>query len=782
MKKPLSGILLIVCMCLCFSGFAEIMFEEIGSDYKNEGVYEAPVPEAAPDTSPKEQSEPVIKETAGGGDKIDADAWVGHWYLPDEPDTCIDITKNKKGTRRAVMYFDRMVGGVEAVLVSVSQNGVVFEDTEGAFAGELYLGLDGTLSLYMTGGSDMDPDGVFYDYFDSRSFLFVREGAGTERPADPEPEWNPEPEWDPDPEWDPEPEWGPEPEPGPGTEQIAAPEPEPQPVPGENPEPAPGTEQIAAPAADSDAGPQPAPGENPEPAPGTEQIAAPAAGPDAGPQPAPGENPEPAPGTEQIAAPAAESQPGPGEIPEPVPGTEQIAAPVAEPQPAPGANPEPAPGTEQIAAPAGSAEGLVGTWSLMDPYGVRFDLRVTRGEDDRLRLRLSEYSYMPVTFEAKEVSRQGDVVTFSTDNEFFTGTLSLDPDGKGVSFAATGGDITDYEFEYAGTFADKVLSFTPDNRPQPAVNEADWLGKWTLDVGGVESRLTITRTGKGKALQISIDGKYAYAGPLERYNDETMDFNIGEFACSLLLDRKEMAIYLSEISTEISDIYDWSNRCPTSLRFTREGGAAAPEAAEPAPAAAEAPAEDPQTAPANKEAVPAEQTETIALRPVEGHPDVRQVPVSRADATSHIVGQDPNAFIPAHLIDGDETTSFQFSTKTTKLKEEYLYFGFDQPVTVDELWIKNGYWMIRNGLDQYTRNCRVKEMTLSVRFAGNDGYLDLKTVTLEDDKSRSGWTVVPLGRLSDVTNIRIRVDAVYKGTKFKNDVCISEVMFVQSGR
>ncbi len=157
-----------------------------------------------------------------------------------------------------------------------------------------------------------------------------------------------------------------------------------------------------------------------------------------------------------------------------------------------------------------------------------------------------------------------------------------------------------------------------------------------------------------------------------------------------------------------------------------------------------------------------------------------QVPVSRVDATSYLVGKDPSSYMPARMIDGDETTAYQFSTKTTKLGEAYLYFDFEKPVRLDELWIKNGFWKITNGLDQYVRNSRVKKMTIYFRYAGSSDYKKFKAVTLKDDKSRKDWKKIDLKNQVDVTGIRICINSIYKGTKFRQDVCISEIMFVQS--
>ena len=155
-----------------------------------------------------------------------------------------------------------------------------------------------------------------------------------------------------------------------------------------------------------------------------------------------------------------------------------------------------------------------------------------------------------------------------------------------------------------------------------------------------------------------------------------------------------------------------------------------------------------------------------------------QVPVISVDATSYIVGKDPTAYIPERMTDGEETTAFQFSTKKTKLGKAYLTFVFENPATVDELWMKNGFWKITDGKDQYTRNSRVKKMTIEVQLEGESGYRTLKTVSLKDDKARKDWTVIDMQHAEHVTAVRIRVDSIYKGSKYATDVCISEMMFI----
>lgn len=158
-----------------------------------------------------------------------------------------------------------------------------------------------------------------------------------------------------------------------------------------------------------------------------------------------------------------------------------------------------------------------------------------------------------------------------------------------------------------------------------------------------------------------------------------------------------------------------------------------------------------------------------------------EIAIVNVDASSWIEGKDPSAYVPYRMIDGAETTAFQFSTKTTPLGKAYVYFYLAAPSEVSALWIKNGFWKITDGLDQYTRNSRVKSMAVAFQYDGSTHYTDAQTITLPDDKSRQDWTRVNLGSHPNVVSVRFQIKSIYQGSKYKNDVCISEVRFVGSG-
>ena len=152
--------------------------------------------------------------------------------------------------------------------------------------------------------------------------------------------------------------------------------------------------------------------------------------------------------------------------------------------------------------------------------------------------------------------------------------------------------------------------------------------------------------------------------------------------------------------------------------------------------------------------------------------------MQQAAANSHVVANSGD-YSAEMAVDGNEQTCWQFSTKKVKLGEAALIVALQPGSTVDELWIKNGFWYINKGLDQYTRNGRPKEIAVGFLYDGESEYRDEVKLTLRDDKERKDWQKLNLGRHENVSAVRIRVISIYKGTKFKTDVAISEVMLVE---
>ena len=130
-------------------------------------------------------------------------------------------------------------------------------------------------------------------------------------------------------------------------------------------------------------------------------------------------------------------------------------------------------------------------------------------------------------------------------------------------------------------------------------------------------------------------------------------------------------------------------------------------------------------------------------------------------------------------IDGDPGTSWQFSTKKVKLGKAYIELRMSKSGTVDELWLKNGFWRFTNGHDQYLRNSSAKKIGVSFLYNGANDFTDELLFTLRDDDLRQNWMIVPLGRHENVKAVRLRMISIYKGSKYPNDVALSEAMLIE---
>ncbi len=306
---------------------------------------------------------------------------------------------------------------------------------------------------------------------------------------------------------------------------------------------------------------------------------------------------------------------------------------------------------------------------------------------------------------------------------------------------------------------------TPE--PVPAPDYSGWLGTWRAAGSGHESTMIIMENGSGGLnMFVTLDNRITISSALEPVENGMMDFDNGDVNGLLTMDQ-EHVLWMTDVGSFLDDVNNWMDNFGFVVEYHVPGESTRPQQGGTVPN---------DTAPAEN---PAPVQSTIALIPVAGRSDVMQVPVMYADATSWIEGKDPSAYTPYRMIDGEEKTAFQVSTKTTKLGEIYLYFNFREPVAIDELWIKNGFWKKTDGLDQYTRNSRIKGMTVDFCHENEGDYRDGQKVTLKDDKKRKDWQVVELGRKTNVTSVRICVKSIYQGTKYKTDVCVSEVMFIQ---
>ena len=449
------------------------------------------------------------------------------------------------------------------------------------------------------------------------------------------------------------------------------------------------------------------------------------------------------------------------ETPAPTAAPEQTAAPTEMAAAVPTAVPTAAP----TAAPAPADQtGWTGYWMTRDDSLA--ELIITDNGNGTLHARAL---FLPSSdFDATLTPQADGSMRFEDEYGALIGVLARQ--GDALRFTVTGGyayddeEATEYQGYYARgfTYFPAVYEEMWYQTPQDAVGtEDDWLGSWTVQNIGGASALRIDRINGALHVDVTL-GQYHFSGLGELESDTVLSLYGDDFSCMLLLNRKLNRIAMMEVGSAYEGVYDFAgNAYYGVLIYQKAASSSSPAASQPAPT----------------------QGPSGGLKPIPGRSGYLQAPVSRVDATSFIEGKnDPTAYAPFRMTDGEETTAFQFSTKTTRLGDAYLYFDFDAPVTLDELWMKNGFWKITGGNDQYTRNSRVKKMTIFVRPAGSGAYQLLRDVTLKDDGARKDWKVIHLDGAENVTGVRIRIDAIYTGSKFKTDVCISEIMFVQKAK
>ena len=164
------------------------------------------------------------------------------------------------------------------------------------------------------------------------------------------------------------------------------------------------------------------------------------------------------------------------------------------------------------------------------------------------------------------------------------------------------------------------------------------------------------------------------------------------------------------------------------------------------------------------------------LEQIPGETDKVMVRLISVDASEFIEqGDDPSRWQPSNAADGNETTCWQHTARNGA----WLELNTGLPETVDEIWFKNGFWAYNTeNKDQYSINARPKKVTIQILYNGEKKYREAGKLTLADEWGND-WQRFSLGHHENVTAVRIVIQSVYKGSFFKNDVCLSEVMLVQ---
>ena len=164
---------------------------------------------------------------------------------------------------------------------------------------------------------------------------------------------------------------------------------------------------------------------------------------------------------------------------------------------------------------------------------------------------------------------------------------------------------------------------------------------------------------------------------------------------------------------------------------------------------------------------------------IPGETDRVEVGVSRVDASSYISNKkNPYLWEPSNANDHDESTCWQFSAKKGLKGKSWISLDLEYGEAVDEIWFKNGFWGYNDkGGEQYSINARPRN--IRVEITQTEG-VNSETVTLTlRDESFSGWQKFDLGRHEDVGLVTVYIDTIYKGSRYPNDVCLSEIMLVQ---
>ena len=172
------------------------------------------------------------------------------------------------------------------------------------------------------------------------------------------------------------------------------------------------------------------------------------------------------------------------------------------------------------------------------------------------------------------------------------------------------------------------------------------------------------------------------------------------------------------------------------------------------------------------------------LEQIPGEANRVKVCLSGVEASDYIAPKsNPTKWRPSLAADGNESTCWQVSSKKGfKNGRIWLRLNTGPEQTLDEIWFKNGFWAYNDkGKDQYYINSRPKEITVEFLYSGETAFRDGMQLTLRDEVF-TDWQRYATGHHEHVAAVRITILSIYKANekKFQNDVCLSEVMLVQS--
>lgn len=158
--------------------------------------------------------------------------------------------------------------------------------------------------------------------------------------------------------------------------------------------------------------------------------------------------------------------------------------------------------------------------------------------------------------------------------------------------------------------------------------------------------------------------------------------------------------------------------------------------------------------------------------------------VTRVAVNSYIAQPYNGAnFVPENLVDGHSDTCWQVRVRNgMKLNDVYVDLVLEKPSDVSQVWIKNGFWRITDGFNQYLRNSRVKTLGISVMTEGASDFTEPVSFELpnlphwkDETLPDSDWLRFDLTDAQRVVMVRLTVLDIYRGAKYPDDIAISEV-------
>lgn len=132
------------------------------------------------------------------------------------------------------------------------------------------------------------------------------------------------------------------------------------------------------------------------------------------------------------------------------------------------------------------------------------------------------------------------------------------------------------------------------------------------------------------------------------------------------------------------------------------------------------------------------------------------------------------SYPPENLLDGKPSTCWTPALVRDAVGNgigDYVDFYFEYAAAVNGISIMNGYGKSK---DIYFANSRPSQIEISFLYVGKDYFTDAVYADLPD-KYSTNYQAYSIPVREDVEAVRVKIMSVYGGTKYKGDVCISEV-------